>query len=100
MLTFILKYWIEILFSLLISIITYLYRRITRYMKKINALEQHACLNLKNHILERYKKAKQKGYITLEEKEEIMELYNFYKNLECSNIVEQIIKELESIPIK
>lgn len=100
MLSFIMKYWIEILFSLLVTVVTYLYRKIFKYIKKIDILEKQACLNLKIHILEKYEAIKKKKYITLEEKEEIMNLYNIYKKLECSNIVEEIIKELANIPLK
>ena len=100
MLYFITEYWVEILFSLLVTVITHLYRKIFKYVKKIDIIEEQACLNLKMHILEKYGTIRKKKYITLEEKEEIMNFYNIYKKLECSNIVEEIIKELANIPLK
>lgn len=100
MFSFIMEYWIEILFSLLVTVITHLYRKIFKYLKKIDILEKQACLNLKMHILEKYETIKKKEYITLEEKEEIINLYIIYKKLGCSNIVEEIIKELANIPLK
>lgn len=100
MLSFILNYWIEILFSLIVTVITFIYRKIFKYVKKIDILKEGACLNLKMHIIEKYEKVLKKKYITIEEKEEIMTLYNVYKKLECSNIVEEIIKELSNIPLK
>lgn len=100
MLSFIVNYWIQILFSLVVALITFLFRRILKYMKKIDILVGQACLNLKMHIMEKYQIIKDKGFITMEEKEEVMELYNLYKKLECSSIVEEIIKELDNIPLK
>jgi len=36
----------------------------------------------------------------MEEKEEIMELYELYKKLECSNIVDEMVKEINILPLK
>ena len=36
----------------------------------------------------------------MDEKEEILELYNIYKKLECSNVVEGLVQGLDSIPNK
>lgn len=100
MLSFIIKYWLEILFSLVVAVFSYLYRKIFKYIKKIDILEKQACLNLKIHIVEKYEIIKKKEYITMDEKEELLILYNIYKKLECSNIVEEMIKELNNMPLK
>ena len=100
MLDFIINYWIEIFFSLIITILTYLYRKILKYLKKIDTLETQACLNLKFHIIERYKTINAKGYITMEEKEEINELYNSLKSIKCHNVADDIIKNINEIPLK
>ena len=52
------------------------------------------------HIAERYAEIKKKDYITMEGKEQIMELYELYKKLECSNIADEMVKEINSIPFK
>ena len=100
MISFIINYWIEILFSLIVTVITHLYRKISKYIKKIDTLENQACSNLKLQISERYAEIKKKDYITMEEKEQIMELYELYKKLECSNIADEMVKEINSIPFK
>lgn len=100
MISFIINYWIEILFSLIVTVITHLYRKISKYIKKIDTLENQVCSNLKMHIAERYAEIKKKDYITMEEKEQIMELYELYKKLECSNIADEMVKEINSIPFK
>ena len=100
MLSFIIKYWLEISLSLVLAVLSYLYRKIFKYIKKIDILEAQACLNLKIHIVEKYEIIKKKEYITMDEKEELLILYNIYKKLECSNIVEEMIKELNNMPLK
>lgn len=100
MFSFILNYWLEILFSLVVAIFTYLYKKIMRYLKKIDMLENQACLNLKFHIIERYKLFSSRGYITMEEKEEVNDLYNSLKCISCANIADEIIKNINDIPLK
>ena len=100
MVSFIINYWIEIVFSLIVTFLTYLYRKITKYIKKIDILKDQACLNLKMHISEKYEINKKKNFITMEEKEEIITLYELYKKLECSNIADEMVKEINNIPFK
>ena len=100
MISFIIKYWVQILLSLIVTLITHLYHSIYKYIKKIDSLEKQSCLNIKMHIVEKYEKITQKGYMSMDEKEEILELYNIYKKLECSNVVEGLVQGLDSIPIK
>ncbi len=100
MVSFIIHYWIEIVFSLIVTFLTYLYRKITKYIKKIDILKDQACLNLKMHISEKYELIKKKNFITMEEKEEIITLYELYKKLECSNIVDEMVKEINNIPFR
>ena len=63
MLSFIVHYWIEILFSVIVTILTHLYRKISKYIRKIDKLENEACANLKIHIKEKYTEIKKKEYI-------------------------------------
>ena len=100
MISFIVKYWIEILFSLLVTIITHLYRNLRKYIKKIDTLEGQACLNLKLHIIERYMVFRENGFVSMDEKEDVLELYNFLKSFNCSNIAEDIIKEINKLPLR
>lgn len=100
MVSFIINYWIEIVFSLIVTFLTYLYRKIIKYIKKIDILKDQACLNLKMHISEKYELIKKKNFITMEEKEEIINLYELYKKLECSNIADEMVKEINNIPFR
>ena len=81
MISFITEYWIGIIFTLLITLVTNLYRKISKYIKKIDALQQQACLNLKIHIVEKFEKIRINNSITIEEKEELGRLYALCKKV-------------------
>lgn len=100
MFSFVIKYWMQILFSLLITLISHIYHHIYKYIKKIKSLEKQSCLNLKMHILDKYERINTKGYMTIKEKEEIYELYDIYKKLDCESVVDDLIQSLENIKIK
>ena len=67
---------------------------------ELKDFRNYESLNLKFHIIERYKTISAKGYITMEEKEEINELYNSLKNINCQNVADEIIKNINNIPLK
>lgn len=98
MLSFVITYWVEILFSLIASYIAFVFRKIKKQIETIKYLDEAACLNLKMHILEKYKTIKEKGHITIDDKEEILTLYNLYKKLDCSNVFVDIFNELNDMP--
>ena len=74
MLSFIMNYWITILFSLVVAIVTFLYRKLLKYLKNIDILEKQACLVLKLIILKKYEEINEKNFITVAEQEEILEI--------------------------
>ena len=100
MLEFLMKYFIEILFTLLTSIIIHLYRKIHKYINTMETLEKVACINLKKYIQNQYEIIKEKNFVTIEEKEELINVCEYYKRIECSKIIETLIKEIDNIPIK
>lgn len=48
MLSFILNYWIEILFSLIVTVITFIYRKISKYVKKNRHTKRRSMSKFKN----------------------------------------------------
>lgn len=100
MLSFIIKYYVEIILSLVVTLITHLYHNINKYIKKINVLEKQACINIKIHIIDKYEIINKRGFITVDEKEELLNLYNIYKDLNCNNVTEELVQNLDKIQIK
>lgn len=100
MLNFILEYWIEILFGLIVSFLGYFFKQILNYKHKLDDTNKGIVVMLKFKIIEKYDEFIKKESITIEEKEGLMDLYNVYIKFECCDVVSDLIKKIDSIPIK
>ena len=99
MLEFIMKYWIEFSFGLVISFITFLCKRINYYYKVMNSTKNGVKVLLKGEIIRRYNEYKKIGCLSLFDKEIITELYEEYKNLGGNGIIEDMIDDISEIPL-
>lgn len=97
---FILKYWIEVLFGLIFSFFAYFIKQITNYKKILDATNQGVIVMLKSKIIDQYNCLIEKTFITIYEKQNVIDMYEVYKKLECCDVVEDLIKKLDTIPIK
>lgn len=100
MLNFVLEYWIEILFGLIISLFGYLFKQLLKYKKKLDATNEGIVVILKMSLVEKYNLCIKKQSITIKEKESINELFNVYKKFECCDVIEDLMKKVDSIPIE
>lgn len=96
---FIINYWIEVFFGLIISIICYLYKRIVEYNKLIDHTKNGVKVLLKGEIIRRYNECTQKDCMTIFEKEIVMELYDEYKNLGGNGMISNLIEDIDDIPL-
>ena len=55
---------------------------------------------LKSNIIEQYNLLIEKKEISIYEKQNIIDMYEVYRKLECCDIIEDLIKKLDNIPIK
>ncbi|SRR5574344_1762963 len=100
MLEFIIKYWIQILFTLILSLFTHFFREISKYKKKLDATNEGIIVLLKVKIIEQYNNFTKKDTISIEEKEGIIDLYNVYKKFECCDVIKDLMEKINSIQIK
>ena len=100
MLNFIVNYWIQVLFGLLISFFSYYIKLLKNYKKTLDATNEGVVVILKCKIIEAYNKFQEKSSITIYEKENILDLYKVYQKLECCDVINDLIKKIDSIPIK
>lgn len=96
---FIVDYWIEFFFGLIISIICYLYKRISDYTKLINSTKNGVKVLLKGEIIRRYNEYTKKGSMSIFEKEIVMDLYQEYKNLGGNGMISNLVEDIEDIPL-
>lgn len=100
MITFILEYWVEFFFGLLISGLLLVYHKIEKHTKTAIATKNGMKILLKNEIIKEYQKVYKRECITIYEKSIIMDLYKEYKNLGGNGVIEDIIHDVNEIPLK
>lgn len=96
---FIITYWIEFLFGLITSFIIYLSKKISKYYLMINSTKDGVKVLLKGEIIRRGQEYKQQKSITLYEREVLNDLYKEYNALGGNGIIEDIIDDIDSLPI-
>ena len=99
MLEFVIKYWIEFGFGLIISFITFLYKKVSHYYTIMTSTKNGVKVLLKGEIIRRYNEYKKLDCISLFEKEIIMDLYREYRNLGGNGIIEDVIDDISEIPL-
>lgn len=62
--------------------------------KKNKALEDAVKALLKDRLIERYRELKEKGEISILDKENLEEMFNQYENLDGNGTVGRMVKEL------
>lgn len=100
MINFILKYWLEFIFGLIISILGYLAKKIKKLHNREKAVESGVQALLRNELIRRYREYESKGEITILDKENVEHMFNEYKNLGGNGIVAQMYEEILNLPIK
>lgn len=108
---FIVKYWLEFLFSLIIGIIGYFVKKIKKKQeeqakkqeeqeKKNKAIENGVQALLRNELIKNFRIYKANGEITLLDKENMEHLFEQYFALGGNGTMHDVYKEFQEIPIK
>lgn len=104
MVDFIIKYWLEFLFSILITFIGFSFKTLKRKQdeqdKKNKAIENGVQALLRNELITKYREYETKGEMSIIDKENIEHLFKEYQNLGGNGTIKQMYEELLSLPIK
>lgn len=100
MIDFIIKYWLEWLFGLMLALLGYLLKKIRKVQHKEQSIERGVQALLRNELIRRYREYEVKGEISILDKENIEHLFNEYKNLGGNGTVAQMYEEMLNLPIK
>lgn len=99
-LEFIIKYWLEFFFGLIISILGYLVKKLKKLHNRETAVENGVQALLRNELIRRYREYEIKGEISIIDKENIEHMFTEYKNLGGNGTVAKMYEEMLSLPIK
>jgi uncharacterized membrane protein len=101
---FILKYWMEVIFSCAITFVGFTYQKIKKRFeqqeKKSKAMENGVQALLRNELIKNFREHKLTGEITLLDKENMEHMFTEYFNLGGNGMMQDIHKEFLEIPIK
>ena len=98
--TFIVEYWLQIGFGLIIVTFTSMIKHIKITTNKLESLQNGLKSLLRCNIIESYAKFIEKDYIKLSEKEILVDIYTEYKNLGGNGIVDDMMKEINYIEVQ
>lgn len=100
MLEFIIKYWLEVAFTLVVGAISYILKKIFGLYRKQKSIEQGVQALLRNALLQEYRKYKVIGEIPLLDKENFEHMYREYHELGGNDIGTQMYEEIKRMPTK
>ncbi len=100
MMEFIVKYWIEWLFGLIIAGMGIIHRQLKSNINENKAVKDGIKGILHNEIINRCKKLLIIGYVTPDDLEELEYLFKPYKELQGNGTAEKLINKVYELPIK
>lgn len=95
---FIARYWLEVLFGVLVALFTYFYRRLSKRVKRLGAVELGVQALLRDRIVQTYNHYNDKGYWPIYARENFDALYQQYKALGGNGAVESLCGILKELP--
>ena len=104
MINFLIQYWLEILFGIIISVIGVLYSQKNKLLIATKAenssMRTAIVLLLRKTLIDFYWKHKASGYCPIEDRETILALLKEYKCLGGNSNVSDLIEEIFTLPKK
>ena len=96
---FIVQYWLEFLFGVVVALLGYLVHKIKRYYKTLETSVEGVRILLKTKIIEEYHQIKKENVATMYQKQNLANLYQEYQKFGEDNFIEDMMQELDKIPI-
>lgn len=104
MIEFVIKYWLEFVFTGAIAIMSYIIKKLKKRMKeqerKNTAIENGVQALLRNELIRRYREYEEKGEVSIIDKENIEHMFEEYKNLGGNGTVAKMYEDMLELPIK
>ena len=98
MIEFVIKYWLEFVFTGAIAIMGYIIKKLKKRMKeqerKNTAIENGVQALLRNELIRRYREYEEKGEVSIIDKENIEHMFEEYKNLGGNGTVAKMYEDM------
>ena len=104
MLDFIIKYWIEFAFGIVIAVMNLIIKRLKKRLseqeRKNTAVEKGVQALLRNELIRRYREYEEKGEVSIIDMENIEHMYTEYRNLGGNGTVEKMYNDILKLETK
>lgn len=99
---FVVEYWVEVLFGLIVGGFAWGYRRLAKKLctqrHREDAIAQGVQALLRNEIIRTYEKCVAQGYCSIETKENVQRLYEAYHALGGNGTITELVNRLLKMP--
>ena len=99
LLTFVVKYWLEIAFGLIITMLSYTFKKLISYKKTLDDTKYGVRVILKNTIIEKYNELIKKDNISIFDKKVLVDMYDAYKNLGGNSFIKDLIEKINQLDV-
>lgn len=99
MIDFVLKYWIQELFALIIAVITWLWRALLRRKQENDAIKEGMMALLHDRIYQACSYFLKRGWCSMEDRSNLEYLYKPYKALGGNGTGESLYKKCMDLPL-
>ena len=98
MIDFIMKYWLEVAFGLLLPFCGVLAKSFQARVKEQESIKEGLKALLRNEIIDKYNHYMEKGYCPIYARENLRGMYQGYVGLKGNGIVPGLMEDLEELP--
>lgn len=95
---FILRYWVEVVFSGVLFLFGLGFKKFNRKLKEQEAIKGGVQAILRDRIISSYNQYMEKGYCPIYARDNVTKLYEQYHNLGGNGTVTHLVEELENLP--
>lgn len=92
------RYWLEALFGVIVALLTFLYRRLAKRIKRLSAVEMGVQALLRDRIVQTYNHYHEKEFCPIYARENVEALYQQYKDLGGNGTVTTLVNRLKELP--
>lgn len=100
---FIIKYWLQVLFGAVLSVLGMITKRISDVLKKEMCDQQSIKLGvqaiLRDRIIQSYNHHMKVGYCAIHDRDNIIHMYQQYHTLGQNGVIDKLVDELMALPV-
>ncbi|NCC87202.1 MAG: hypothetical protein EOM05_04975 [Clostridia bacterium] len=96
--TFILKYWVEFLFSSGLGVLSIVVKLMFNRLKRLSLVEHGMQALLKDRIIQAYNHNIKQGYCPIYSLESILDMYEQYHALGGNGTITRLVAEIQKLP--